>query len=80
MGLKKKRCMERGTPMHRVYLHDISMALAFQGLGAADNLNDFIGDGSLAGFVVAEAQFFEEFGGIVGGFLHGVHTGAGFGG
>ena len=53
---------------------------SFEGFGAGDDFDDFVGDGGLAGFVVAEGEVFEEFGGVVGGFLHGCHACAVFGG
>lgn len=48
--------------------------LPVQCLRTADDLDNLVGDGSLACFIVAEAQFFEKLGGIVRSLLHGVHA------
>jgi len=50
------------------------------GGGCAGNLEDFIGDGRLARFVVFEGQILDELLGIIGGALHGDHAGAMLGG
>ena len=41
---------------------------------------NLVGNGSLSGLVVGEAQVFQQLGGVVGGFLHGGHAGTVFGG
>ena len=58
----------------------VRLGLSFQSFRTAHNLDNLVGDGRLAGFVVAQAQVLEELGGVVGGFLHGCHAGSVFGG
>lgn len=51
---------------------------AFEGLGAAHDLQDLAGDGGLSGLVVGKAQVLQQTVGIVGGLVHGGHAGTVF--
>src|SRR5215469_9404670 len=50
-----------------------NQSLRLKGGGAADDLRELGGDGSLAGAVIAEPQGFEQLVGIVAGLVHGRH-------
>ena len=53
--------------------------LAFECFSTADDLDEFVGDGRLAGVVVLEFEIAEDFRGVVSSFGHGNHAGTMFG-
>ncbi len=60
-----------GTPSLR-----IRGRLSAQGGCTAYDLREFVGDGFLPGFIVAEFEFFQQLIGIFSGFVHSRHAGA----
>ena len=55
-----------------------TVRLSVERVGTAHNLNQFVGDGRLAGVVVFQAQFAKNLRGVVGSLGHGGHSGTVF--
>jgi len=63
----------------RPQLNAVDLSLVEDELGGR-NFEDLVGDAGLAGFIVSESEIFDEALGVVGGALHGDHSGALLGG